>query len=79
MAFLREQGLGFDAVVLEPHVGDDFIDELKSHDDTANVPVVRVGAIGRHKHGVDATLKAGYGRRELRDAVHHAMSRRGML
>jgi hypothetical protein len=79
VAFLREQGLGFDAVVLEPQVGDAFIDELRAHTDTANTPVVRVGELGPHKHGVDATLKPGYGRRELRDAVHHAMSRRGIL
>ena len=30
-------------------------------------------------HGYDATLHSGYGRRELRDAVHHAMSKRGIL
>jgi hypothetical protein len=79
VAFLREQGLGFDAVVLEPGVQDDFIDELRSHRDTENVPVVRVGDRSGHVHGVDATLPPGYGRRELRDAVHHAMSRRGYM
>ncbi|MFN3429821.1 MAG: hypothetical protein ACK46X_07695 [Candidatus Sericytochromatia bacterium] len=79
VAFLREQGLGFDAVVLEPGVGDAFIDELRSHRDTENVPVVRVGDRADHVHGVDANLRAGYGRRELRDAVRHAMARRGYM
>lgn len=75
---LREQGLGFDAVVLEPAVGDAFVDELRQHRDTANTPVVRVYDESR-PDGYDATLHQGYGRRELRDAVHYALSRRGLL
>ena len=78
VTIMREQGLGFDAVVLEPAVDDHFVDELRSHRDTVNVPVVRVYEEGR-PDGYDATLHSGYGRRELRDAVHHAMSKRGIM
>jgi hypothetical protein len=75
---LAGRGLGFDAVVLEPEVEDDFLDELRQHRETANVAVVRVYDAKRPE-GYDATLHSGYGRRELRDAVHYAMGRRGLM
>jgi hypothetical protein len=73
------QGLGFDAVVIEPRVEEEFLDELRQHRDTSNVAVVKVYDEDQRPDGYDATLHSGYGRRELRDAVHYAMSRRGQI